>query len=146
MKRPTLLFVALLAFALATHAQFYPVALSVTNAVPAVTTNVVTSGIIDVSQAPEFVVQATGQLTGPTSADAVVLSFQHSLDQANWFDSFTLALPVSGTNAVAILSTNIPAAVVPYWRLKSIANSNTNALTNLVVTWGVKRAELRKHP
>lgn len=126
------------------QAQFYNTALRVTNAVPAATTNTVNSSVIDVTQNSAFVVQAKFKLDA-AGTDVVVLQFQRSADAVNWQNDFSLSITGSGTNTVFGI-TNITCGAIPYWRLSTVAQPSSANLTNLLVSYGVKRALIENAP
>lgn len=131
---------ALIALALApqAQAQFRDTAVVITNVVPATTTNTSPgTAVIDATRVKDVSVQWVLRLTG-AGTTAIPFVVQRSVDGANWATAFTISVTPSGTNWATVM-TNINAQAVPYYRIYSIQNDNASAITNLAVTYGVKR-------
>lgn len=131
---------ALIALALgpAAQAQFRDTPVVITNVVPATTTNTSPgTAIIDATRVKDVSVQWVLRLTG-AGTTAIPFVVQRSVDGANWATAFSISLTPSGTNYVTT-TTNINAQAFPYFRVYSIQNDNASAITNLAVTYGVKR-------
>lgn len=119
-------------------AQFRGETLSITNHVPATLTNSSPgSAVIDVSRVKDVAVQIVLKLMG-AGTTAIPFTFQRSVDGSNYATAFTLSVTPAGT-ATATAMTNINTQAFPYWKISAIQNDNATGITNLVVTYGIKR-------
>lgn len=134
-----LFLVGVFALALPSQAQraFVDPVGSLTNAIPASTTNTVTHTAIDMEGYDEFGLLLIGKLTG-TGTSAVTYDVHKSLDGTNYLSAFTIAITGNGTNAVPI-HTNVTCGSFRWWKIATIGNANTNAWTNSVAFVGTKR-------
>lgn len=119
-------------------AQFRNDPISITNTVPANTTNSSPgSAIIDASRVSQFSLQFALKLVG-AGTTAIPFTVQRSVDGANWVTGFSISVTPSGTNTASAL-TNVITGAIPYWKVSAVQNDNASAITNLVVTPGIKR-------
>lgn len=129
----------------AAKAQSYLDTISVTNTVPATSTNAApVSAAIDVSGYDEFSLLVTGKLTG-AGTSAVSYTIGASVDGTNYITNFVLPLTAAGTGTVAA-HTNVQAQAFRFFKVTSIGNANANAWTNGVVMVGTKKALMRYRP
>lgn len=141
----TVLLAALLAVAIGgltprAQAQVWVDTYSITNVVPATSTNTAPSGaVIDCSRVSEFGLQFNVQLQG-SGTSAVTFTVANSLDQTNWVTRFTAPITASGTNVVPWV-TNVITGGIPFWKITQVINANSAAVTNLAggVLTSVKR-------
>lgn len=122
------------------QAQVWVDTYSITNVVPATSTNTApSSAIIDASRVSEWGLQLNVQLQG-SGTSAVTFTVSSSLDQVNWVARFNAPVTASGTNVVPWL-TNVVSGGIPFWKVTQVINANSAALTNLAtsVLYSVKR-------
>src|SRR5690349_14436318 len=77
------------------------------------------------------------------TAPTVQFLFQRSLDGSTWeLITNGLTISISGsTNALTpnVVVTNLTAGGIGYYRFYGVLNTNSSALTNLTITYGIKR-------
>lgn len=118
---------------------------SVTNTVPATSTNAApVATAIDVGQYDEFALLVTGKLSG-AGTSGVTYTVGASVDGTNYITAFVLPLTAAGTTVVAA-HTNVNAQAYRWWKVTSIGNANANAWTNAAVWVGTKKALMRYRP
>ncbi|KAB2673890.1 MAG: hypothetical protein DVB31_02925 [Verrucomicrobia bacterium] len=142
----TLVAAALVAFALTPPASaqvltFGLQTVTVTNAIPATTTNSVTATAIDATRAEDVGLQISFKLTG-SGTSTVVFTLSGSLDNSTYATLGTVSLAANGTNTVTYVG-NYAVGPIPYLKLTQIANPNANGITDLVVKYGSKARVLR---
>lgn len=101
---------------------------SLTNAIPATTTNAVTHTVIDMEAYDEFALLLLGKLTG-AGTSAVTYDVHRSIDNTNWLSAFTIAVTANGTTQ-AFIHTNVTCGAFRFWKIATIGNANANAWTN----------------
>jgi len=77
------------------------------------------------------------------TAPTVLFLFQRSLDGSTWeLNTNGLTISIAGsTNALTpnVVVTNLTVGGIGYYRLYGVLNTNGTALTNLTITYGIKK-------
>jgi len=105
-----------------------------TNHIPASSTNTFNS-VITLTKHADFTLQITYKLNA-AGTTANVFKFDHSPDGTNWTaNALNASVTPAGTSTVH-LGTNMTVNGTGYWRLGTVENANSAALTNLqILVW-----------
>lgn len=112
-----------------------------TNNIAAGATNVYTNVVISPTRSEYLAFSVNYNFTvAPIGVTpTVTLRLQRSLDNSNWEATPAVILSPNGATNNVVWVTNIVAGSVPYYRVSGVENTNSSAVTNFALLWGVKR-------
>lgn len=142
MKHVITILAALALFAFGAQAQGNYQAASLLSTTASITAGATTNynTVINVTKWDEIALQLSYKLAAATANNSnVTVTLSRSLDGVNWgtADKLVFTLAANSTNQVSTI-TNIDTGSIGYYRLDSIANANTNTMTNILVRFAVK--------
>jgi len=112
-----------------------------TNIAGAFTTNLIVNAVIDTSDSPNTALQASFKLHDGVETGDVTFTFRPMLTSTTPTktdqDVTWVVAATATTTAVAV--TNWPSLGYGYLKLVSIQNANTAVVTNLVLTYSIKK-------
>jgi hypothetical protein len=112
-----------------------------TNIAGAITTNLIVSAVIDTTDQPNTALQASFKLHDGVETGDVTFTFRPLVTSTTptvTLSDLTWVVAATATTT-AVATTNWPSLGYGYLKLVSIQNANTAVVTNLVVTYSIKK-------